>query len=162
MLIGYVNDYQVMSKHCKDCELAKGELNKISAEYEIWYEGHKNSCNVNHCRSSGSMEVQAAFKLWSRSEKIGFRYTSVLSDGDSKAFQHLTETNVYDNIEIKKRRMREPREQATWHSSSKLCERMTVKRSYSWWKIAWQFKRRNHQEAHTVLSKCHIKEQRKC
>ncbi|GBN10289.1 hypothetical protein AVEN_54458-1 [Araneus ventricosus] len=29
-------------------------------------------------------------------------YTSVLSDGDSKAFQHLTETKVYGDIEIKK------------------------------------------------------------
>ncbi|GBL81937.1 hypothetical protein AVEN_50525-1 [Araneus ventricosus] len=102
MLTGYVIDYQVMSKYCKECELAKGELNKISAEYEIWYEGNKDSCNVNHCGSSGSMEVQAAFKLWSRSEKIGFRYTSVLSDGDSKAFHHLTETKVYGDIEIKK------------------------------------------------------------
>ncbi|GBM89998.1 hypothetical protein AVEN_43447-1 [Araneus ventricosus] len=140
MRTGYVIDYQVMSKYCKECELAKGELNKISAEYEIWYDGHKDYCNVNHCGSSGSMEVQAAFKLWLRSEKNGFRYTSVLSDGDSKAFQHLTETKVYCDIEIKKRRMRESREQAIWHRSSKLCERMAVKRSYSWWKISWSLK----------------------
>ncbi|GBO16584.1 hypothetical protein AVEN_38249-1 [Araneus ventricosus] len=59
------------------------------------------------------MEVQAAFKLWSRSEKIGFRYTSVLSDGDSKAFQHLTETKVYGDIEIKK-------EECVNHASKRL------------------------------------------
>lgn len=36
------------------------------------------------------MEVEAAFQLWSRWEEIGFRYTTLLSDGDSKTFLHLT------------------------------------------------------------------------
>lgn len=102
MLTGYVVDFQVMSKYCKECELAKNKLNKSSKEFEIWYEEHKDSCSINHSGSSGSMEVQAASKLWSRSEKIGFRYTSVLSDGDSKAFQYITEARIYGDVKIKK------------------------------------------------------------
>ncbi|GBM42296.1 hypothetical protein AVEN_235009-1 [Araneus ventricosus] len=50
------------------------------------------------------MEVKAAEILWKRSvEKCSMRYMNVLSDGDSKSYQHLLELDVYgDNTKISK------------------------------------------------------------
>ncbi|GFS91897.1 uncharacterized protein TNCV_1930771 [Trichonephila clavipes] len=50
---------------------------------------------ATHVGSSGAMEVNTAVKLWERSEIIGFRYTTLLSDGDSKYFLEIKEWNVY-------------------------------------------------------------------
>ncbi|GFW25454.1 uncharacterized protein TNCV_3721821 [Trichonephila clavipes] len=47
--------------------------------------------------------MEAALILWERSQEIGFRYSTLLSEGDCKTFNCLTEKNVYmDNFEIKK------------------------------------------------------------
>ncbi|GFX12316.1 uncharacterized protein TNCV_63621 [Trichonephila clavipes] len=76
LLTGFVIDYAVMSK-----------------------------C-ATHVGSSGAIEVNAAVKLWERSESIGFRYTTLLSEGDSKSFLELKERNVYGNeTQIKKKNM---------------------------------------------------------
>lgn len=100
---GYVVDFHVMSKYCRECDYSRKELGDDSAEFNIWYGGHKDVCNINHTGSSGAMEVQAATELWSRSESIGFRYTTVLSDGDSKAYNHLNDLEVYGkNVKIEK------------------------------------------------------------
>ncbi|GFU34522.1 uncharacterized protein TNCV_1992591 [Trichonephila clavipes] len=49
------------------------------------------------------MEVNTPVKLWERSESIGFRYTTLLSDGGSKSFLDLKERNVYGSeTQIKK------------------------------------------------------------
>ncbi|GFX10177.1 transposable element Tcb2 transposase [Trichonephila clavipes] len=49
------------------------------------------------------LEVNAAVKLWERSESIGFRYTTLLCDEDSKSFLELKERNVYGSeTQIKK------------------------------------------------------------
>lgn len=48
------------------------------------------------------METKVAERLWKRSETLGFRYVSVISDGDSKSFDHLTALDVYDGVEIEK------------------------------------------------------------
>ncbi|GFX49603.1 uncharacterized protein TNCV_4902451 [Trichonephila clavipes] len=58
----------------------------------------------NTCRgSSGAMELNAVVKVWEKSESIGFRYTTLLSDGDSKSFLELKEMNVYGSeTQIKK------------------------------------------------------------
>ncbi|GFS55285.1 uncharacterized protein TNCV_1626291 [Trichonephila clavipes] len=89
LLTGFVIDYEVMSKRRGECEQTKFALEKDSAEFPIWYEGHQNVCSATHVGSSGAMEVNAAVKLWERSESIGFRYTTLLSDGDSKSFLEL-------------------------------------------------------------------------
>lgn len=103
LLTGYVVDYEVLSKRCTECEQAKASLKENSAEFDVWFQGHKQICSVNHRGSSGGMEVEAAVKLWKRSEEKGFRYTTLLSDGDSKTFLKLTEAEVYGKtIEIKK------------------------------------------------------------
>ncbi|GBN83405.1 hypothetical protein AVEN_238151-1 [Araneus ventricosus] len=95
--------YEVMSKRCEECHQTKLALGEDTAESQFWYEGHRDFCSVTHAGSSGSMKVKAAIKLWERSESIGFRYTSLLSDGDSKAFLELNERKIYGSqVEIKK------------------------------------------------------------
>ena len=49
-----------------------------------------------------SMEVEAAEILWNRSMERGFRYTTMVSDGDSKSFRHLTNLRVYGDVEVHK------------------------------------------------------------
>ncbi|GFT48033.1 uncharacterized protein TNCV_4277161 [Trichonephila clavipes] len=78
-----------MSKRRVECEQTKFALGEDSAEFRIWYEGHQDVCSASHVGSSGAMEVNAAVKLWERSESIGFRYTTLLFDGDSKSFLEL-------------------------------------------------------------------------
>lgn len=48
------------------------------------------------------MEVVAAENMWRRSLDHGFRYTTVVSDGDSKTFLHLSEMNLHDGKTIEK------------------------------------------------------------
>ncbi|GFX71830.1 uncharacterized protein TNCV_2010671 [Trichonephila clavipes] len=103
MLTGYVVDFEVMSKVCRHCSVAKNKLGQSSAEFSIWYEGHKSECDINHLGSSTSMEMEAALTLWKRSTSLGFRYITVLSDGDCKTFNYLCEKKVYGpDIVIKK------------------------------------------------------------
>ncbi|GFW54022.1 uncharacterized protein TNCV_3828301 [Trichonephila clavipes] len=103
LLTGFVIDYEVMSKRCGECEQTKFALEEDSAECLIWYEGHQDICSATHVGSSGALEANAAVKLWERSESIGFRYTTLLSDGDSKSFLELKERNMYESeTQIKK------------------------------------------------------------
>ncbi|GFW05536.1 uncharacterized protein TNCV_437171 [Trichonephila clavipes] len=49
------------------------------------------------------MEQEAALKLWQKYEDSGFRYTTLLSDGDAKIYQYLNTKEVYGpEIKIKK------------------------------------------------------------
>ncbi|GFT39834.1 uncharacterized protein TNCV_4869821 [Trichonephila clavipes] len=74
-----------------------------SDEFRIWYEGHRDVCSATHVGSSAAMEVNAAVKLWERSETIDFRYTTLLSDGDCKSFLELKKRNVFGSeTQIKK------------------------------------------------------------
>ncbi|GFX00940.1 uncharacterized protein TNCV_4579061 [Trichonephila clavipes] len=103
MLTGYVVDFEVMSKVCRHCYVAKNKLGQSSAEFSIWYEGHKSECDINHLGSSTSMEMEAALTLCKRSTSLGFRYITVLSDGDCKTFNYLCGKKVYGpDIVIKK------------------------------------------------------------
>ncbi|GFX79278.1 uncharacterized protein TNCV_695901 [Trichonephila clavipes] len=95
MLTGYVVDFEVMSKLCRHCSVGKNKLDQSSAEFSIWYEGHKSECDINHLGSSTSMEMEAALTLWKRSTSLGFRYITVLSDGDcGKAHGSLKEATI--------------------------------------------------------------------
>ncbi|GFX86164.1 uncharacterized protein TNCV_2560461 [Trichonephila clavipes] len=78
LLTGFVMDFEIMSKRCIECEHAKSG-------------------------SSCAMEQEAALKLWQRSGDSGFRYTTLLSDGDAKTYQYLNTKKVYGpEIKIKK------------------------------------------------------------
>ncbi|GFV13402.1 uncharacterized protein TNCV_4786291 [Trichonephila clavipes] len=78
-----------MSKRCGECEQTKFALEEDSAEFRIWHEGHQDVCSATHAGSSGAREVNAAVKLFERFESINFRYTILLSDGDSMSFLEL-------------------------------------------------------------------------
>ncbi|GFW76304.1 uncharacterized protein TNCV_1580831 [Trichonephila clavipes] len=91
-----VIDYEILSKYCTECTAAVRDLSSDSPDFAIWYEGHKSECQINHTGSSSSMEMEAAAILWQRSIKeCNMRYTCILSDGDSKTFQHLMSLNIY-------------------------------------------------------------------
>ncbi|GFW84512.1 uncharacterized protein TNCV_456931 [Trichonephila clavipes] len=96
LLTGLVIDYEILSKYCTECTAAVRDLSGDSSNFAIWYEGHKSECQINHTGSSSSMEMEAAAILWQRSIKeCNMRYTCILSDGDSKTFQHLMSLNIY-------------------------------------------------------------------
>ncbi|KAL8619907.1 hypothetical protein ACOMHN_015191 [Nucella lapillus] len=64
--------------------------------HAAWYEEHMHSCQKNVDGSSGMMEVEGAKVMWGRSvERNKMRYTTMLSDGDSKAFTELCKLNPY-------------------------------------------------------------------
>ncbi|XP_055888785.1 uncharacterized protein LOC129926794 [Biomphalaria glabrata] len=97
---GLVIDYHVLSKHCHVCAKT-GNFLKLEdpVKYQLWYNAHKQSCDINHFGSSGSMEQQAAVIMWSRSvEKNGFRYKSVISDGDTNTIKAIHEQNPYPDL----------------------------------------------------------------
>ncbi|GFY09397.1 uncharacterized protein TNCV_1942071 [Trichonephila clavipes] len=96
LLTSLVIDYEILSKYCTECTAAVRDLSGDSPDFAIWYEGHKSECQINHTGSSSSMEMEAAAILWQRSIKeCNMRYTCILSDGDSKTFQHLMSLNIY-------------------------------------------------------------------
>lgn len=100
---GLVIDFVVLSKYCQNCSTTKTQLGENSAEFYFWYQGHINDCQKNYEGSSPSMEVHAAEVLWKRSMNYKFRYTKIISDGDSKVFSHLSELNVYgENVSLLK------------------------------------------------------------
>ncbi|GFS81453.1 uncharacterized protein TNCV_895971 [Trichonephila clavipes] len=57
--------------------------------------GHKSECDINHLGSSTSMEMEAALTLWKRSTSLGFRYITVLSDGDCKRLTTCARKSVW-------------------------------------------------------------------
>lgn len=92
---GFVIDYELLSKYCKFCEQHKDDRSN-------WYQGHEEQCNKNFEGSSPAMEMAGWKILWERYvDKCKFRYVTVISDGDSKAFNALKNEKVYgDDITI--------------------------------------------------------------
>ncbi|KAJ4440566.1 hypothetical protein ANN_08711 [Periplaneta americana] len=95
MLTGYVIDYIVKSKYCQQCTKKETTLGKNSQELTSWKETHAPDCDINHYGSSGSMEMDTAVELRQQSECYGFRYKTLLSDGDAKTFMKLNEVQPY-------------------------------------------------------------------
>ena len=91
---GLVLDFHVMSKYCQECSSCK--LTEGTPDYDKWMNAHKDKCNINFEGSSGAMEQEAGEVLWSRSiARNQMRYTTMLSDGDTKTFDHLCNLNIY-------------------------------------------------------------------
>ena len=82
-----------MSKYCQQCKNAEKDLGKDIPDFAWWKERH--TCDVNHHGSSAAMEKDAAVILWKSSEEYGLRYTTMLSDGDSKTFLELNNVKPY-------------------------------------------------------------------
>lgn len=88
----------MLSKYCHTCAITQSELGKDSPEFNIWFEGHKDDCSINYTGSSPAMEVHAAELLWKKSLEHGFRYLTLLSDGDSKAYSHIQSLKILTRI----------------------------------------------------------------
>ncbi len=112
LLTGLPVDFEVLSNFCHKCLEAPEKDDPL---YKEWYNHHKDKCNKNYAGSSNSMEQQCAKVIWERSvEKHGLRYTTMLSDGDSKSYKYLVESKVYgDSIAIQK-------EECTNHVSKRM------------------------------------------
>lgn len=91
---GLVLDFSVQSNYFQVCTQGK---KPGSAGYEEWLEGHCLDCQKNFQGSSNAMEVEAAAVIFGRSvERHGLQYTTVLCDGDSKAFLKVASLRLYD------------------------------------------------------------------
>ncbi|XP_005096828.1 uncharacterized protein LOC101848197 isoform X2 [Aplysia californica] len=99
---GLVLDVHVMSLHCQLCKVMEKRLKDRPDDLERWKTTHRPKCHKNHTESSGSMEVAAAAVMWGRSEQYGLRYTTMISDGDSKTYNELTKNPPYDGIAVTK------------------------------------------------------------
>ena len=102
VLTGLVVDYVILSKYCHSCSIKKSALGENSEAFQTWFQRHKEQCAINYSGSSNAMEVEAACRLWKRSEeRHGLQYTGFLSDGDSKAYKAVTELNLYPEEVVK-------------------------------------------------------------
>ncbi|KAH9383266.1 hypothetical protein HPB48_024383 [Haemaphysalis longicornis] len=96
---GLVIDHVVLSNFCLGCAIGP----KASDEgYEDWLAEHE--CQRNIDCGAGRMEVEAALIMFKRSlSKNGLRYTTVMSDGDSRTMHGLKEEGVYGFVPIEKK-----------------------------------------------------------
>ncbi|XP_077511721.1 uncharacterized protein LOC144122078 [Amblyomma americanum] len=95
---GLVLDFVVLSNFCAACERGPKE---DDPNYLTWKENHV--CQKNSEKKAGEMEVEAGLILFQRSlQQNNLRYTTVLSDGDSRTFLALQEAKVYGFIPINK------------------------------------------------------------
>ncbi len=99
LVTGLPLDYEVLSNFCFKC---KALDNKEPSQE--WMKKHKENCPKNFDGSASAMEAEGAKRLWSRSiQKNQLRYTTILSDGDSKAYDAVTSLNVYgQGVKIEK------------------------------------------------------------
>ena len=66
---------------------------------------HKNSnrCLRNFDENAGAMEKECAQRMWGRSEDLNDkRYTTFISDGNSSAYNAVSESDPYPDHEISK------------------------------------------------------------
>ena len=93
---GLVLDLAVLSSYRQACSCAKARFGgSETAKFHAWFRSHENDCNKNYTGSAGSMEVTAAEIMWGRMVFKGFRYTTMVSDGDARTFRHLSDLKVY-------------------------------------------------------------------
>lgn len=102
ILTGLVVDFEVMPNFCLICEREKAKEDSRSLRsLQQFMATHDAVCDRNHNGSSNAMEVAAAEIIWERSKDGPLRYTTMLSDGDSKAHSAVLKSNPY-GIAIKK------------------------------------------------------------
>ncbi|GFU99930.1 uncharacterized protein TNCV_3346851 [Trichonephila clavipes] len=98
------------------------------------------------------MEMKAAAKIWSRSEACGFRYTTLLSDGDVKTHKFLNSLKIYGpDVEILKEECIN-HGQRLGTSLRNLVKDWRAKGITFRGKSLWQFKRNNDKKTNAVLS----------
>ncbi|CAN8008310.1 unnamed protein product, partial [Ixodes pacificus] len=98
LFTGFVLDYVVLSNFCAACERWPKQNDP---SYQAWKDGH--ICQKTTDKKAGDMEVEAGLILFQRSwQRHNLRYTTVLSDGDSRTFLALQEAQVYGYIAVNK------------------------------------------------------------
>ncbi|KAK3717160.1 hypothetical protein RRG08_010971 [Elysia crispata] len=98
VLTGLVLDAHVMSSHCQACENKKTLQKEDADKFAVWERQHLGSgeCERNFFGTAGMMEVHVSKIMWARSVmKHNMRYTIVVSDGDSKSFNAVSEMRPY-------------------------------------------------------------------
>ncbi|GFT90842.1 uncharacterized protein TNCV_336101 [Trichonephila clavipes] len=105
ILSGLVLDFEVLSKYCHNCVVAGRDMGVDSAEFHTWQKGHADESDKNFDGTSGAMEMHAALIMWRRSiSDCQMRFVSMLSDGDSKTFQFLSDNKIYgSDIKIERK-----------------------------------------------------------
>lgn len=97
---GMCLDFEVLSNYCHACSLH----NDMGPEEEIWQAYHGPVCEKNTDTSSHGMEAEAALRIWERTllYETPLRFTTFLSDGDSKAYNEVCDAKVYGAAAISK------------------------------------------------------------
>ena len=93
---GEVLDYHGLSKFCKNCSVWEAKKDDDPFKYAEWKISYASDCTMNFEGSSPAMEAEEALILWSRSlERHNLWHKLMVSDGDSKAFIKVQESEVY-------------------------------------------------------------------
>ena len=93
---GRVLDTHVLCKNCIACARKRSQHPETSQAFIDWYAIHEDRCTANHSGSSPAMERDGALILWGRSvERLNLRYTTVVSDADSKTISALNREMPY-------------------------------------------------------------------
>ena len=81
-----VLDYQVLTKHCKECQIC--DRLQGAANYDRWKASH--SCKIYQKGSASAMEAGGAISIFQQSvEKHRLRDTKCLGDGDTESFSKV-------------------------------------------------------------------------
>lgn len=95
---GLVPDHVVLSRYCRGCQ---GEPDPDDDGYGDWVLSHRWLKNID--RNAGRMEAETPLILFKRSlKRNGLRYTTALSDRDSRTFYALTQEGIYGSLETEK------------------------------------------------------------
>ena len=134
-------DAHVLSKHCKRCRI--WEQKRDRPEYEEWKA--TNQCNINHEKSSGSLEATGAVEMFQYTvQKHKLVYSQYLGDGEASSLKEVVKSNLYSEFDIvpgrvecvghvQKRlgtRLRKIVKDYKWGSNSSVRERKTHRKSY--------------------------------
>ena len=85
-------DVEVFTKHCNGCKMWNNK--KGTPEYQCWLVDHE--CEINHERSSGSMESAGAIAIFNRSiTKNNIIYEEYLGDGDTSSYNDVKNAHPY-------------------------------------------------------------------
>ena len=87
---GFVLDFEVLSNFCQKC--CKQEKALSTSDFSQWKTTHTN-CEKNFDGKGGAMEVEAALRMWQRSEGLGFRYSTFIGDRDCAIYNAICALN---------------------------------------------------------------------
>lgn len=86
----------VKNSYCKGCK--EMENKKETAEYEEWYEVHKDVCQANHTGCAGKMEVNGILDMIKELFTKGIMIEFYIGDGDSKVYLAIKTEQLYGNL----------------------------------------------------------------